>query len=703
MVPKKIDLDESHPLQDRRDQPSTSRQVHVGCPNCHRKDIRIPAEYINRRVQCKYCEHIFRARLPDDFLESVPARENDEARQLVAGLEDEVETLRGELARRTAEHVAAAGQVQDVTGRLETLAKRVRELEEERAAARQKAQDLETLRRTADRARDAQVRSLENAARAADEQVAKVEAERQAERDRATASAQALQVAEQDLRERVAAERDRLREELTAARTEHALHAADAVRAQSHLAGERDRFREELLSARSEVEARSAANGPLARLQAELAEARASLEAERDRLHSAVEAAGQARDAAEGQLAALRAEGEMLRAQTNDDSAAGKAERERLAAELAAARTEHERHAALALSAQAEVAGAIERAQQEAESGVARAAALEEALRTLQSELDCLGQDHAGHTAARDQLQGELAEARTLLASTSRQAEEWATQARDLQAAVDRLRQERAAEARQHAQECEVLRQDRDTERRRSTELQAARAQAEESRKSFRDQIEQLRTELDAARRLAAELRGERDRLLTERAELTAGRPAAEAAARRADELSAQLQVLREENDRLYQDRNAEADQHGQALEALRSELERLRSHRQAEQAKGATGDAARTELQQKLAEALRDRSAAFERAQQLEVEVKALRERPREQHSRWPDSPHEPSPAGAAARSAAATGRGGELAQQVEDLTHQLRTVQEANERLRTFLAVIGTTGGKGAEEGTS
>src|SRR5260370_28469906 len=43
----------------RRTVSVSDERIKIRCPNCHR-DGKARAEHINRRVSCKYCEHIFR-------------------------------------------------------------------------------------------------------------------------------------------------------------------------------------------------------------------------------------------------------------------------------------------------------------------------------------------------------------------------------------------------------------------------------------------------------------------------------------------------------------------------------------------------------------------------------------------------------------------------------------------------------------------
>ena len=58
------DTDEFHLLPDRISQETGSHHIQITCPKCHARACGSP-EYVNRRVQCKHCQHVFRARLAD--------------------------------------------------------------------------------------------------------------------------------------------------------------------------------------------------------------------------------------------------------------------------------------------------------------------------------------------------------------------------------------------------------------------------------------------------------------------------------------------------------------------------------------------------------------------------------------------------------------------------------------------------------------
>jgi chromosome segregation ATPase len=323
--------------------------------------------------------------------------------------------------------------------------------------------------------------------------------------------------------------------------------------------------------------------------------------------------------------------------------------------------------------------------------------ACEEAKRQVQTERDRLGQ--------------ELAEARTHLTETSQQGEQLAAQVCELQTTLERLGQEREAQERDRATERDALRQEQEAKRLQSAELDAARNRAEESRRTFRQEAEQLRTALEAERRLADELRTERNGLLKEHEAESAVRQSAErdrqaerdrltaaldvarqevqTATRRGDALEEQLRTLRDQGNHPGegQDAESQAREDQRVLLDLRRELEAARAERDAERDRATSGEAARTDLQRRLADALREHRAAVARAEKLEAEVQAVRS----QRPRRTDGHGRPSPSAGEAL-AAPPHLSQDPEQPAEELARQLRLAQEANERLRSFLAVFGT-----------
>jgi hypothetical protein len=153
--------------------------------------------------------------------------------------------------------------------------------------------------------------------------------------------------------------------------------------------------------------------------------------------------------------------------------------------------------------------------------------------------------------------------------------------------------------------------------------------------------------------------------------------------------MDAQLQAQRQENDHLRDDRNATADAHRQALESLRQELETARAARATEQTRAVATEAARTDLQQRLADAVRERREAVARTQELDAELTTFRNQHDKRHQ---DAPPRLLPAGKNSSDSSDRERVVDPADRMEQLARQLQRAEEANERLRLFLGVIGT-----------
>ena len=466
-------------------------------------------------------------------------------------------------------------------------------------------------------------------------------------------------------------------------------------------------------------------------------ESRSTLQQETERLRAALEAACKTRDEVMRQADELRAEQDGLRARLDQASAACKdaehalqIERDRHAAALdlagqetqTAARrgdaleaklrelgaesdrgrqereTESQEHGQALLALRQELAAAQtgrdshEALWRQAEEGreVLRGEAerIRVAHEVLRGEADVIGTE-------RDRLDRELDEARTLLANRSRHAEELEVRVLGLQTALDEERRGRAAEGQEHAKELAALRQDRDAERTRSVERETARQEASDAGERLRKDASQLRADLDIACRLADEHRGQRDRLSTEHKEEASRRDAehdrltvlldksrreGQAAALRAEALDTQMRALREESDRFRQEREAEVQEQHRKLLATSADRDALRE-------RGAAGEAARADLQRRLADALREQRAALGRVEQLEASVQAARDA----SPGGLQGSGEPSVTAANA-SAATHGKVRDAGVPVSELAQQLQVAREANERLRALLAVFGT-----------
>jgi ATP-binding cassette subfamily B protein len=91
--------------------------LRVTCPNCQYPDLRIRSEFINRRVQCKRCNHVFRARIPDEERRVSLEQEVERLRAAVAVADQagaearrDAEALRAELEQARQEGQAAAAR-----------------------------------------------------------------------------------------------------------------------------------------------------------------------------------------------------------------------------------------------------------------------------------------------------------------------------------------------------------------------------------------------------------------------------------------------------------------------------------------------------------------------------------------------------------------------------------------------------------------
>jgi chromosome segregation ATPase len=631
-----------------------SRHIHITCPNCRRADLRIRPEVIGRRVECKYCQHVFRAQPADDAREPVTRGRQEVALPEPNIPEEEIQKIRSELGARTAGHAAAVRQLDESQRRLEPLEGQVRALQTELDAARTRIEELET---------QLQDRSAAPTAPPAH-------------------AAEAL-VQERD---RIAIERDQLRDELSAVRSDLEARLAEAGERRARLAEdaervrgerdrierERDRLHEDTENLRAQITARSAEVERLAELTAGLEAARARADdletGQRHAVSDAEQARGRLEDL-ERTLAAAVAEHEEARG-------AWESERRRLLEKW-----DEERRT---LVDDAERRSREQRGSQRRED--------EERIASLQHENTSLRADVEAADRARDEARRQADEVR---------AERDHLQARlaDESAAHEAAQRDRDADGHQHRRALEALQEELRAERKARETHQTAWRQAENERDGLGGQAERLQAMHDALRREADALGRERDRLDTELAEvrlrlgqddelraerdraaaaLEVAQQEAKGAAERGEGLEAQLSALGGERDRLRQDHEA-------AVEGLRHELEAARAELGAERERTAAGEAARTELQRRLADALRDQRAAVARAEQLETEVRELRDR-------WRERPEGPTDLAAAGERSSASARHAEdRDQRIDELTRQLRLAQEGNERLRAFLAVFG------------
>jgi chromosome segregation ATPase len=695
-----------------------SQHMRITCPHCQRPDLRIRPENIGLFVRCKHCGNDFRAQPPTHDCGSMTIQDYGEASQRTDAitLAEEKRKVQVELEILAKDHAAAVQLSGDAKERLESLEREVRTLQGQLEEARQNLKAELDLRQEIEAGHLALAKTLEGELRASQDQVEALRIEVRSLQEATLSPAADPQLAAAFARERdaIATERDRLVEESEQGRLER-----------DRLVGERDCLQGEVQSLHAQFEVLAAEAGRLGNLSAELEALRAGrdqLEAERQQSASMAEHLRSQFGELERSLAAANAGHEEARGRWQSDrrelldqweqerrNLVDGAERDRREQSDADRRRHEESRTRLQQEAdrlRSEVEAAS-RARDEALPQVKEITAERDRLHERFSAVDVANQHLQ---AERDRLDHELTEARSRVAAISREGDELAVQIRELQTALDRQRQQSEADSREHTRAQDALRQEREAVRRRDEELKAVRLQAEENRRFFDQETGQLRADLETMRCRTDELRGERDRLLqqhdkeladrqdadrghqTERDRLNAAvevaRLKAQAATSRSEALDEQLRTLQSECDRRCLDRNADAEakaqEQVQALESLRQDLEAVQAERDAERVRAARGDAEQTDLRRRLAEALGEQRAAVAQTERLEAEVRSLRDRS-------PESPPELSdPIGhpRSARPADAVA----LRQRVEELVQQLRLMQEANERLRSFLAVFGT-----------
>src|SRR5579883_2191743 len=50
-----------------------SEPIRMTCPNCRRDDLKVPPEYLGKKLRCKHCDHTFRAIRTEDLTPFPPA------------------------------------------------------------------------------------------------------------------------------------------------------------------------------------------------------------------------------------------------------------------------------------------------------------------------------------------------------------------------------------------------------------------------------------------------------------------------------------------------------------------------------------------------------------------------------------------------------------------------------------------------------
>jgi chromosome segregation ATPase len=734
--------------------------------------MRIRPENFGRRVRCKHCGHNFVAQtlagalgLPAELGDEAESRTGPERNGEIRKAWNPIELKAGDLDSRVR-------RSQEARDRGEEYRSRVRALEEQLEAARQKALDDLDERRKAKESKWFKwfrIGQVEDEVRTAGNEAETRKAELLPLREAADSPSDP-QAGERIVRERdeIAAERDRLREEVTAVRAEVEARTTEADGRLARMAEERDgaraegeQFRDETRRLRIQLDARKAADERSVQLAEEAGRIRGEhdgIRDERDRLREEVRTAQaelEAQSAEARRLANLAGEVEAIRAASDRSEAARQvaaAETEKLQGRLdelekslAATLAEQEaaRHSWEAerrdlrasweedrrdLLEKAERRGREEREARRRQDEEGRSSLpglqaeggdtskeLEEALRQvdeLRAEMDRLqaGNDAeaAAHREANRVLRGEIdrltaahALARQEALDAVRRGEGLEARLGTLGEEVDRIRREREAEDREHASSRAALMGELEAAREEQKEIGDARRQAETDHDALRGQAERLQVDHDELRRRADTLTAERDRL---DGELSEARTQVDATSRERDELATRLVSLQEALDLQRKDRELDALNHAKQLDGLRQEQDAVRlSCQKLEEARRHAEEGRDTiqhevdRLRDELESAISRQRDAVERAERLEAEIQANRDRilpqPESLHERpaLADEPHRSPPV-----EFASSGQG------LEELARRLNLCEEANERLRSLLSVFGAhhhVVGKGAK----
>jgi chromosome segregation ATPase len=633
--------------------------------------LRIRPEYFNQDVRCKYCDHVFRARLSADNVNPPANAEKGGTAQPAVGLEAELKSLQGQLATRTAEtdtdeirrhhdrssrkkksrHIRITCpncQRPDLRIRPEYMDHDVRckhcehvfrpglsvangslAASAEKGGTAQPAVGLEaelkSLRdelatRTAEHASaNVRLEEAEGQRRALpdqmhtlqeqiDETVSKARDEEALRRQGENARAEQIRDLEETAR-RAQAEMEELRAELEGHREREAANTK-TLQLNEELCRERDRFAAERDRLRDEVAAvRAEHEAHVAAGASRLAQLEAGRDAARAE-HEAHVGAGASR------LAQLETERDAARAgeeRLTDEAARLKVDRDRLEEELRSVRTELEGQAADvarlgSLSAELEARGADrDRLEAERQQAASEAEQLRSWLEELERSLAAAIAEHEDARGLWELERRQLQERCEVERQAARGREEASPGA--LETEADRLRREIATLVQEHQRSVEMLRRELESERQGRQELDAARSESERDGDTLRAESERLRAEREDARRRVDALAVQCDQLDHKLADAQA--TGAETRRHR-NELAAQLQALQTALEKQRQDREAEGQEHAKQCDALRQE-------RDAERRRNAPLEAARV-LAEKAAKSVREQAgqlrAAYDRLQ---------------------------------------------------------------------------------------
>jgi hypothetical protein len=568
----------------RRTVTVSDERIKIRCPNCQR-DGRARAEHINRRVSCKYCEHVFRVtpvvepESPPPAPSSPPptptprkpgatASRRQAARLRIEGLEGELKKLRDDLSAQSAE--------QPAYGWAEAQAAQTAALREQLAGVQEGARKTETLLREAEAARARIERVLNDESEALRVEIARIR-----EESRKTSVEHAAK--EQSLLKEIAGLREQLDQTV--------LQAPDPEKGRP-LEDELRIVREDLEQARDAAEARDrghreALDTLQARHDLALAEAQGQLER--------ATAEARAAEARRLETQAHRLEAEAARADLEEGHAG---EIQAIRAERDAARQALDDHRADRERVDAERDRAIEQMQ--------------ELLARAQAELGESGatREH------RDRLAGELDGARARLEEVERLASEATARADQASSDRERSRLDHESEVQGLREELSIVRAGLQDSEATREQLEHARARLEEAEAARRD-LEEAR---DRADRLAAELEAQRATLAEAEGRESEARSKADAILAEVESLREQLarsQAGPSEADVIRRERDEARIQRDRVVE----ELDLLRARVEEAERTATDWDFASTEV-----EVPRYQAATAEAQARANAEIEALR-----------------------------------------------------------------------------
>ncbi|WP_435011183.1 hypothetical protein P12x_002483 [Tundrisphaera lichenicola] len=522
----------------------SDERIKIRCPNCQR-DGKARAEHINRRVNCKYCSHVFRVTPIEDSAESATATEpappskpkpgsaasgRHAARQRIEGLEEELKKLRDDLSAQSAEQPAFGW----AEAQLATLREELDAAREEARKSAGRLQEAEAARARSEQAHHAEAEALREEARKASLEHAEREKALKAEveglRDQldetiqAAPPGEATRAIEDELR-KAREELARARESAEATGRDHqeAISAIEARQAQAlaEIQGRLDRAADDARTLRDERDqGDSEKSKALDELRAELSRSRTEL--------GEAESIREDRDRIAGELEAIRGRLEEAERKALEVSSGRESEVQALREELASARDGlREAEAAREQIAQArlEEAESARRELEEARAKIAEARARND---TIEIEADAVRRERDEVRILRDRAVDELEQLRARVEAAEGATTEWGFDSTEME--VPHF-QDMAGEIAAHAQ----------TKMAAETEtLRAELAEVREHALHEDARLAEMTTTHDSA---LASARAETEGL---RASLAEALAATEAANKARDELAARVARLEE-------------------------------------------------------------------------------------------------------------------------------------------------------------